>query len=72
MEVVYKVTGDMYPVNNVMVDYLAPGLLDVSIEQVPCLIGYSECNGSILPTYIFTENYVNDKGLFFPCKMIEL
>lgn len=72
MEVSYKSTGEMVQVNNVMVDYVARGVVNfLDYEHVPCYIGYSECNGTIAPTYIFTENTIQN-GTFIPCKMIEL
>lgn len=73
MEVSYKVTGNMIQVDNVMVDYVAPGVVNfLDYADVSCMIGYSECNGTVEPTYIFTENTILDNGIFIPCKMIEL
>ena len=72
MEVSYKATGEMVQVNNVMVDYVARGLVNfLDYERITCFIGYSECNGTIEPTFIFTDNTIQN-GTFIPCKMIEL
>lgn len=72
MEVSYKATGEMVQVNNVMFDYVARGLVNfLDYEHITCFIGYSECNGTIEPTFIFTDNTILN-GTFIPCKMIEL
>lgn len=74
MDVSYRVTGEMENVDNVMVDYIASGVVIIreDFPEIPCVIGYTECNGSIEPAYVFTENYVDENGKFYSCKMIEL
>ena len=73
MDISYKVTGELIQVENIMVDFVAKGYIAyVENNVLPCYIGFTECNGSLVPAYIFTENYIDSDGTFYPCKMIEL
>ena len=69
----YTITGDLEPVKNGLVDFIATGILHRDGIEIPCYIGFTHFeNYEITPTFIFIKDGITSDGTGYYSETIEI